>query len=480
MEELNTNKLTLIYSMFNKYFYKEAKNNIEGLESLYVNDPIMSTNRIYKNLVSLIKHNEYENISEGAIATALVRAGKNDDEINLIMGEIKNLMSLSVEQISLYKERFKELYYKGQINKANFRFSDASAEEYVKYLKENVNYISDHSDMVQIKTFDQYDVQSLVDFYRDGGIRSTLDLVNNTFYPIDGWMRGQIVMVIGAPGTGKSLFLQQECINMVKNGHKCYYIAMGDLTEYDMLVRMLSQYLHISMNEVSANLLKYYNENKEVFKKNLLTSVISADKLSSDEYVEMVLSNPILKDVEVLFIDYDSNFKRSESDSTYMEKGKDYNALTKLKEQGKLIFIASQPKTQFNEFEKIPPSGAAESNMKFQIVDIVLTFGKYQHSKLRMGIISLGKVRRNGSPDETRWIGCSDGTYCEVDPYTYEFFKTWSSKTVTRLEIEQWMKHNEQKIKQYRQVNSSNQIQSGDEDDDDYSTLGLLIGESND
>lgn len=476
MEDKVNNKLTLIYSMFNPYFYREAKNNLDGLKSLYVNDPAMQNNRIYKNLVSLIEHNDYENLSDGAITAALARANKTDDEITLIMSEIKDLMKLNANQISLYKERFKELYFKGQINKANFRFSDASAEDYINYIKNEVNYVCDHSDTVQIESFDEFDVQSLVDFYRDGGIRSTLNIVNNTFYPVDGWMRGQIVMVMGAPGTGKSLFLQQECVNMVINGHKCYYIAMGDLTKYDMLVRMISQYKHISMNEVSANLLKYYNEVKDIFKKDLMISVIPADKLGSEEYVELVLNDPRLKDVEVLFIDYDSNFKRSDSDSTYMEKGKDYNALTKLKDQGKLVFIASQPKSAFNEAERIPPGGAAESNMKYQIVDVVLTFGKYQHSQLRMGVINLGKVRRNGSPSETFWIGCSDGTYCEVDGYTYDFFKTWNSNTISRLEIEQWMIHNSAKINQYRQMTGKQMNITSDQSMDQVSdTMNDLI-----
>lgn len=426
-------KLSVVYSLLNQYSFKEAKNNLPAFKDYYMNDPVMRSNKVYQGILSLVEKSEYEYITDEVIAGILTESGKTEDEVNFEMDTIKKLRSLDQNQIKFFKDRFHRICNAGRINKANVLYGDDPIK-YTEFINE-YKYIADHSEEFIVKSFTQYDIRSLVASYQDG-VNSSLNIVNNTYYPIDGWPKGQLVMLIGAPGTGKSLMLQQECVHMLKNGQKCFYLAMGDLTEYDLTLRLLSQFLGKSMKEVSSNIISYYEIYNEKFK-NLYTLVTPAATLSVDAYIDIVLNNPILKDA-ILFIDYDLNFLMS-GESMYKDNGYVYDKLTTLtKDNGNLLFIASQPKQAYNRAEEIPADAGAESSRKYQIADAVVTLGRLYEGnpKLRMGVLNLGKVRREGVTNKVNWVGCCDGTIYEVPKTVYEELKSFPSYFIDRATLD--------------------------------------------
>ena len=207
--------------------------------------------------------------------------------------------------------------------------------------------------------------------------------------------------------TGKTLWMMTEALNMaLTTNAKIHYLAMGDMKPKDFIVRMGAIYTGKSFGEVTQNIVPIYNTLKNFIRDRLEISVIPAGQITSEEYVEYVRS----KDYDVVFIDYDSNFKLKESDSMYNDFGVVYNSLTKLTQDGRLVFIAAQPKIQTWGNSTIELGDVGESSRKIHTVDILFTAGKLDCPN-HLGIFKCCKNRRGEEGGKIGYIRLSNGRF---------------------------------------------------------------------
>lgn len=429
-------KLSVIYSLFNQYLFPEAKSNLHHLERYFKNDAFALQNTLINRLIGLIRKYNYEDITDATFGLELMSDGKTADESQAIIAKIGQFRSYNKDQISIFRDKFKELCFGGYIQDLKYKYES----DPVKFVEEcqKFQYISNYSSKLQVKTFGQLNIDDLAEEYKSGGIKSSFDFINRNS-PIGAYIPGQIVQIVGAPGTGKSLFLQQEAVNMVKAGRKVHYMALGDLDELDVVIRMCAQYCGKSIREVSNNIKLYYDKCKDIFADRLQITVVPSGQITIEEYVDF--ARAALTDTEVLLIDYDSNFKHS-NESMYLDGGAIYDSLTILtRELRKLVIIASQPQRSYFREEIIPADGSGESSRKYHISDMVITIGRNQNSKLRMGVFNLGKNRR-GELDMQKWIACDDGTFFECTDLLYaryrsnQLIKTVSKESLYAEEIQ--------------------------------------------
>lgn len=436
MEDIS--QLATIYSLFNKVIFKEYRLNRDYFHK-YINiTPFLRENSLVTRLIDIIDNYEYEDITDDTLNLVLLQDKKTFDEIKDIVSKINSAKDFNKEDLSRYKDHFKDCCCKGYID--SIKSLQAYPSKYMEELTK-FNYLSDHSDKLFYKVFSELDFASLDEELNQSGVKSTFDFINESYangmYPY-----GQIVLVCAAPSTGKSLFLEQEAVTFCQQGVNTHMIVMGDLNEARLAVRLVSLALNIPLSEVTRNLKYYSDKVGQMFRDHLRITVVPSSVVNIDEYIEFALG--YLKDCQVLMIDYDKNFA-PETDNMYEQGRSLYDRLTKLSQQGKLVFVASQPKIQYYKEEHLGMDAPAESSGKMQVVDMQIHIGRNPNSKLRMGYFDIPK-NRNGEPNASAaWIGCNDGSFFIVDEMLYmKYYKEQNKKLqFSRFELEAQMEINE-------------------------------------
>lgn len=159
---------------------------------------------------------------------------------------------------------------------------------------------------------------------------------------------------------GKSLFAQSEALYMASMGFKVHYLALGDLSTKDFIVRMGAMFSGMNFGDTYNNLAPIYDGINKVVGSNLDLTILPAGHITVDEYIDFIED----KTYDVLFIDYDSNFKSNAADNMYSEYGAIYEKLTKLTMAGKIVFILAQPKVGVWGNEAIELQDVGESSRK--------------------------------------------------------------------------------------------------------------------
>ena len=192
--------------------------------------------------------------------------------------------------------------------------------------------------------------------------------------------------------TGKTLFCMQECLNMCLQGYKCHYLCMGDMNQADFIVRMAAQYTGLPFYEVKKDIKRAYDALNAAIGKNLFVKITAAGELTVDEYIEDVKD----KDYDVLFIDYDSNFKSNvATDMMYLVYGEIYDKLSELSvKYNKLVFILAQPIKQSWSLPVIEIDQIGESAKKIHVVDWCMTRAREPGNVNGLGTSKIVKSRR--------------------------------------------------------------------------------------
>ncbi len=403
--------LDLIYSLFNQHLFQDAKNNIESLEYYFNTNPSTSNNPLVQALLGAIKDYNYDSIDIPLFRSILTKDGKNQVEQDQIIGDILRYKGYNKTQIAPAKEDLKGLLASTLINRAVNRFSGDPFELY-KYVK-NSDLKIDNSDLLSSKRFCDFDINKMVDEENVKGYPSTFSWINNLFEPGHMYEAGQMALICSPPGTGKTLWMMTEALNMaLTTSAKIHYLAMGDMKPRDFIIRMGAIYTGKTFGEVTSNLKAVYAKLSEQIQDRLEISVVPAGQVTVDDYVEYVRS----KNFDVVFIDYDSNFKLKESESMYNDFGIVYNELTKLTQDGRLVFIAAQPKVNVWSEPVIELGSVGESARKIHTVDILFTAGKYKDSPNHVGIFKCCKNRRGEEGGMIGYIRLGNGRFKFIPP----------------------------------------------------------------
>ena len=247
----------------------------------------------------------------------------------------------------------------------------------------------------------------------------------------NGLMPGQMFQICAAPGCGKSLFLANECSAILQAGYSVYWCALGDLSRWDMLVRMTGITKGIPLVEVEQNLEYYFDDEMKELTSKLHLSAVPANMYSAvavRNFIEGQLARDI--HIDVVFIDYDANFARGEDGFDFLYKsGEDtYNVVASItrphNDDPRLVWIAAQPKQEYWEDERIPLSASAESSRKQGIVDGMVTIGKNcfveeNNACVACGIISIQKNRRGIVGEESPYVRLPNGLFKLIDKEQY-------------------------------------------------------------
>ena len=247
--------------------------------------------------------------------------------------------------------------------------------------------------------------------------------------PFSGYIRGQVIMVVAPPGTGKSLFLANEAVEMLKKGYKVFWVALGDLMKIDFIIRFTSLITGKPYYEVSVNPKKYFTEDVKKLTQNLRLTTLPAGNIDILELKDFIDNQVAVDDdFDVFVLDYDSNLKKT-NESMYMEGDQIYNTVTEIARpehsKYRVVFVASQPKINYWELEELPKESAGESSRKQAIVDIIVTMGKNQKSKEKhIGILKAAKVRRGKEGIKSCYLIEDHGSLSEITLEAYRTMQT--------------------------------------------------------
>ena len=200
---------------------------------------------------------------------------------------------------------------------------------------------------------------------------------------------------------GKTMFMVNELANAARQGYNALHLFIGDMTEYDGLVRYLSNVSGVPQDSVvgmnlagQKELVSHLNQESDILKRIVVKSY-AASEISVEQMIEDVfkIQNDLNIRFNIIAVDYPDNLIKHQ-DNMYESGGDIYNRLSYLARRNNCVILAgSQPKISNWNDEIIPLSGCAESSKKQHIADLIIALGRPSNdSKLLTGF--LAKVRR--------------------------------------------------------------------------------------
>lgn len=409
-------ELNVIYALFNEYLFSEAKANIELYKS-YLNRVGFKEGTLEQILTGFVKDKPIHEINEHLIFNSLDLSTPKEKE--LIYNRILKYKEVSPDDIGMYRSTYRSICEAELINQSN---EIADFRERLEFIRNN-EYKSQFSTKIKITSFD-----SASEFEDDpansSGIKSTMKFINDSF-PTNDYINGQLVVVCGRPGGGKSLFMMQESAYACHQNKRVHYLAAGDLRPSDFLVRMSSMINEVPLSDVYLDLPRYIETSKEYLGGRFHFSTVPAQAVTSSEYVNYMLS--VIDDFDMFICDYDANLNTG-VDNMYQSGGELYDLLTTISAQNKLVLVGSQPKIGYWNDDRLPLTALNESSRKQAILDKVITIGKAPESGIHCGRIGNPKNRR-GTPDLYEpYIRTSCGKLLEIPHDKYQLLRNNPSK----------------------------------------------------
>lgn len=438
--------LELVYSLFNQYLFQDAKNNINAVEYYFNCNPSTMGNQLVTALLDSIRKYPFESIDLPLFQSIITRSGKSPEEGNAIIREIIKWKNYDKSQIEPAKIFLEDICADNIIRRANNLYKDHPSE-FLKYIKQTDYVISENNSM-STTMFGELNINKLIaESDPKNGVKTGFPLLDNSFEPYRVVEKGSIGIISAQPGAGKSLVMQSMALNIAAQGKKVHYLALGDLSYLDIVTRMCAMYSGNTFGETRMNLFNIYSSLMSSIGKNLGMTVMSANVLDVEEYVEYMLQH---KEYEVLFIDYDSNFKiEGSDDSMYNAFGKIYGEITKLQKDNRLIFIASQSKvSSWNSPWGIGLADIGESSRKQHTADFVLTISKTPECINQLGMMRLVKNRR-GALNESAYIRLDNGHFRLIPKALHDTIKGFNErKYYTDNEIDQMISQYQSNMEQ--------------------------------
>lgn len=250
-----------------------------------------------------------------------------------------------------------------------------------------------------------------------------------------GYLPGELVVIAAAPAHGKSTWMLEEALHAASLGRTVFYIALGDMTYTDILVRLVSIYHTLkALREDPAIWTRFVEDpvqfvTQDPFYEKYRTDAIldrigelhaAAKEVFSRIYILVglpgrygvddikQLMDTIPRRVDMLLVDYDSNLK-AQSDNLYERGDEVYEQLVSLaRPEGELprvVIVGSQIKTDFWSMKQVPLKALAESSRKQHIADIVITIGRDHENPIpHQGVVSIVKNRRGPTMERAYYL----------------------------------------------------------------------------
>lgn len=392
--------ISAAYGMFNQHLFRECKNNVEDLEYYFSTSPNTAGNPLIHEFLYAVKTYDLPNLDEPLFRSIFNKLGMNQAESDMILSDIVKWKKFDKAQIQPTVNLLANAVAMSAIRRAMSAHSN-NPLGFIEDLKGfNAGFGMD-TEKIQMVNFSEVNIDSIL-AESSKGLPSSFEWVNDCFDPLGMYELPGIVLFTAVPGSGKSLWVLAEILNLALKGEYVSLCAMGDLTMKDMITRACTIYSGLPFGEARLRLPEIYKSLSEKVGDRLQILITASGEITVDEYLESIRRTDDLlmekygKKLSAVAIDYDSNFKSaSVDDNMYSGYGKIYEAITKLSTvQGKLVFILSQPKINVWSSESLELSDVGESSRKQHTADIVITRGRWTGNQNGLGVFQIVKNRR--------------------------------------------------------------------------------------
>ena len=415
--------------MFSQHTFKTAKDHIDLILSHYRRLPGGTAgNKLLFDLLQAIKENSFENIDYPLFQEILAKNGKTPAESKAILDQILKWKRFDKAQTEPTRRMIKDLAAEAVISRANELFP-TDPLGYMDYIR-GANLKASETDWMVTENFKDFDIASIVAEENSELFCSSLGFLNESFDPQRLVPGGQLIVISGLAGTGKSLIGAAECLSHASGssgrpGVPTVYFVLGDLQKRDIIVRLNVLLTGMSFADSFRDLPGSYARVAAAVGDRLEFCFAPAGKIRASDIVEFSRRNPRFK---VFLVDYDSNLGAEtgsgRGDSLYLSLGESYNRFTELTEAGKLVYVMSQPKSFGNqeETESFGMGSLGDSRRKYEVADVIITFGRLRDSSLPIGVIQIAKNRRGG---QGRYYYIRIGARFKVIPKgVYDYLKS--------------------------------------------------------
>lgn len=324
-------------------------------------------------------------------------------------------------------EKFSDLVYK-EFTEGAVKEAEGKATELVSKIRDSDFFLppfdSINSETFQEMNFSEIDINEVLE---DLGscLKSSFEEINNSS-PVGGYISGQVIMVLGPPSSGKTLFMMNEAVEACKQGKKVLYVAIGDLKRFDFVTRICAMVMKVPMSTVAVGIKYWFKETIESYPylENLKIQFLSPDVYTASDWYKINKSKGYLDNVNVYFIDYDTNFA-STKESMYAKGDEVYTMAYRLSQApNTFVFMGSQPKINHWTSESLGIESASESSRKQQIIDFMITISKDQtvNGKNHVGTVRVPKNRR-GSDCQFQYFLDPTGNMVSISKKTYSIIR---------------------------------------------------------
>ena len=398
----------MAYALFNPYLFQEAKANIDLFESVMMRNGFPKGSKMI-NLIEIVRDHEFVKITPHLIYNEFTNY--QDPEKAAIWKDILDYREMSKEDIERYRTNFKRACINELLYRSN-EIPDPVAK--LEFLQTH-SYKDKFSTEIFVMSFEEAAEMS-GDEITSSGIKAPLEFINKAS-PTGDYLNSQLIAVSAPPGGGKSLFLQHQAILACEKGKRTFYAAAGDLIRDDFLIRLSSMINETPIRDVYLDLKN--NVNKAVSKLGSLFNFacFPSQKVTAKEYVSYCMSR--IDDFDVFMLDYDANLA-VDAESMYEGGGILYDLLTELSRQGKLVFVASQPKINMWENEVLGMNALNESARKQHILDMIITISRSPKAGNHVGIVNIAKNRRGTVGVSSPYIMSTCGKMVEITKDRYQ------------------------------------------------------------
>lgn len=188
--------------------------------------------------------------------------------------------------------------------------------------------------------------------------------------------RGELWVVVGLPGKGKSSLLVNLGANALKAGYPVFHFTIGDLEELDVAIRYAARLTLCKIEDVVRGTDEYRQKATMMARYNphLHIKYFAPDTATMGHIRSHIARLKMIEEVSpaVVIIDYPEELKMPVKNDLYLSGGKNYSMMKQMaSEFDALFYAASQPQRWKPEHEKDVIKGVnmGESWKKFQKVD---------------------------------------------------------------------------------------------------------------
>ena len=344
---------------------------------------------------------------------------------NMILTNVEHLYSLTINDIEYVRTKVVEFGQRQSLRAAVMKIVQLFNDKKVKHADsyDKARTILEEALRVGLDTRDLglslYPNLDKIPSMANDTVSGYTKKVKTGFETIDsktegGPSRGEVWVVVGLPGRGKSAFLTNIGSVALKHGLPVVHITIGDLNQVDVGVRYAARLTMTSTYDVTHSSAEYMKKARMLMKydPHLYIKYFPSDTATMGHIRSYLSKLRSIHDIRpaVTIIDYPEELKMPVKDNLYLSGGANYSAMNRMaNEFDSLFYAASQPQRWKPEHERdiIRGINMGESWKKFQKVDGMMSWNMTEEEEM----FGRGRVW----VDKTRRAKSFYLVHCEVD-----------------------------------------------------------------